>query len=62
MNLQKIKLWYKRLTCKHQRMAEFYPEKVFWWNTMSGSKGEHKTVLMKGCLNCHKVWIKDYGE
>jgi len=62
MKLQQIKLWYKRLTCKHQRRATFYPKDVSWCNTESDSGGKHKTVLIEGCLNCHKMWMKDFGE
>jgi len=60
--MSKIKLWYKRLTCKHQRIATIYPSDVSWCNTKSGFKGKHNTVLIEGCLNCHKVWMRDFGE
>jgi hypothetical protein len=63
MKLQRLKVWYKRLTCKHERRAKFYPsEEVTWWNTKSGCGGKHNTVLIEGCLNCHKMWMKDFGE
>lgn len=65
MKLQRLKVWYKRLTCKHERRAKFYPKDVAWWNTTrweAGSCGKHNTILIEGCLNCHKVWMKDFGE
>ena len=62
MSLRQIKLWYKRLTCKHHRRAKFFPQDVTWWNTKSGVVGKHNTVLIEGCLTCHKVWMKDFGE
>ena len=64
MSFNQIKLWYKRLTCKHTRRAKFYPsEMVWWWNTQSELKEElHKTIVIEGCLNCHKMWMRDFGE
>ena len=54
--------WLKRLFCKHDRMIKFYPEKVTWKNMVSGVEGKHDTVVIEGCLNCNKTWVRDYGE
>ena len=62
MNLQRIRKWYKKLTCKHIRRAKFYPENVSWQNTNSGANGKHQTIIVEGCLNCHRLWIRDFGE
>lgn len=65
----KIKLWYKRLTCKHERRVRFYPENVMYKNMTPEMDGwfrgigeEHPTIAIEGCLDCHKMWIRDYGE
>jgi len=52
----------KNFLCKHERLTKFYPKDATWENTVSGSNGLHKTIIVEGCLNCHKMWIRDYGE
>jgi len=62
-NMRKLKLWWKHLRCPHTRRAKFYPSDVTWWNTLpGGGSGTHKTVVVEGCLNCHRMWMRDYGE
>ena len=60
--MRKLKRWWKRATCKHERRVWFFPKDVTWRNMESGVMGPHSTVVVEGCLNCHKTWIKDYGE
>ena len=60
--MMKLKRWWKRVTCKHERIARFFPTGCLWRNRVSGMRGPHSTILVEGCLNCHKTWIKDYGE
>ena len=59
--LQRLKRKYRRLTCKHERTAQFFPSEVMC-NLPNGKRVRHNTVMITGCLNCHKVTIVDYGE
>ena len=52
----------KSKNCKHERQIQFYPKDVTWINTISGKHGKHNTVVIEGCLNCHKLWVRDYAE
>jgi hypothetical protein len=60
--MMKLKLWWKRMRCPHTRRAKFYPADVCWWNTQSKSIGKHRTIVVEGCLNCGRMWMRDYGE
>jgi hypothetical protein len=61
--MRKLKLWLKRLRCPHTRRAKLYPSEVSWWSTLpGGGSGRHKTVVVEGCLDCGRMWIRDYGE
>ena len=62
MNRKGLRLWWKQVTCKHERIASFCPSNVFWYNKVSRANGAHTGVMIEGCLNCHKIWIRDYRE
>ena len=61
---RKLRLWLKRSRCPHTRMARFYPDDVTWRNILvKDSRPErHGTVVVEGCLNCGRMWMRDYGE
>lgn len=61
--LRKFIRWWKWAHCPHTRTAKFYPSYVWWRNTLQGGgRGKHGTIEVEGCLNCHRMWIRDYGE
>ena len=65
ININKLKKWFRNLFCCHNIMVKFYPSDVVRWNTKSGKKNKpakHKTIVIEGCLNCHKLWIRDFVE
>jgi hypothetical protein len=50
------------MTCRHERKVQFYPSDMVWWNTVSRTGGKHPTILVEGCLDCGRMWMRDYGE
>jgi len=53
----------KNKHCNHRRTFEFYPETVncFWFRD-GESKGNHSGIKICGCLDCGKMWCRDYEE
>lgn len=60
--MRKVRLWWKKLTCEHNRVAKFYPKNTTWENKVTKTCGPHNTVVVEGCLNCGKMIMRDYGE
>ena len=52
--------------CSHNRTVIWFPEKTKLERKCPYRKAiirdEIKTIRLKGCLDCGKVWIEDYGK
>lgn len=63
---KKLRRIWKKITCKHNRQISFYPDNVhymFIGKEIRNNNGIiHDTIVVKGCLDCGKVWVEDYGE
>lgn len=63
--IRRLKLWWKRSRCPHHRTVHYFPEKPVRCVLSGGgcrSEGPHSGVVFEGCLNCHKVWVRDWQE
>lgn len=59
----KLRVWWSRVTCKHERVLTFYPvlDRSYW--SLDGvGKGHHEGIEVNGCHSCGKMWIKDYRQ
>jgi RNase P subunit RPR2 len=59
--MSKLRRLIKLMTCKHSRTIKYFPETV-WWFRNGDERGKHSSVVITGCLDCGRVWVRDYGE
>ena len=52
----------QKLFCRHDRTFTFYPEEV-WWELDGQTQGRmnHGASII-GCMDCGKMWAKNYAE
>jgi len=56
-----LKIWWKQIRCPHTRSIQFDPG-VVDCTVPAGKTVKHQSVVIEGCLNCGKMWVRDYGE
>jgi len=62
-SMKKMKRIFKKLFCKHNRMVKSYQQDATWWRRdMPTINGRHSNIVLEGCLDCGKTWVRDFGE
>jgi len=47
----------------NKRVFEYYPEHDnLFWSYNGENKGKASDMVIYGCMECGKVWCKNYGE